>query len=249
MILSVSYCVERGQNKNSCDDTVLAGSKIINEENGTIIIEVPAWVCLCDGVGGNAGGRDASIFVCHALSLEKVSDSIDSLGFLIRQTNKDLLTKAEETADHKLMATTATILAFSENGVLLAHIGNTRLYSVRGQFLQQITTDHTTYQWLLDRGDEETARSCNRSEIRGAMGGGRQELINPLIVINPFERKIPSKLLLTSDGVHEFLNEDEMEGIIGDSFSDDLEKTILLCQTALKNGSEDDRSAVIIKVY
>ena len=248
MILTISYSVERGRNKPQCDDTALAGTNVLNEAGGTVTIPAPAWVCLCDGVGGNAGGAEASAFVCCALAGTEPSGSADTVADIFRKINSGLLERAAETPDRKNMATTATALSFAGDGTALAHIGNTRLYSIRGGFMKQITKDQTTYQWLLDRGDEESARCCNRNEIRGAMGGGRPEFMNLLETSNPFERKTPSGLLLTSDGVHEYLTEDELEAIVGEEGIPDEEKAEKLCRAALEKGSDDDRSAILIRI-
>ena len=54
----------------------------------------------------------------------------------------------------------------------MIHCGNSRIYSLQGNFLKQVTEDQTTYQWLMATGNIEAAEHCNKSEIRGAFGGG-----------------------------------------------------------------------------
>lgn len=210
-------------------------------------LQAPCWICLCDGVGGNAGGKEASVFVCRTLSEQDLPGDAEGVRNLMTRVNGMLLDCAAATPDKKQMATTATCLLFLEDAVYLANIGNTRLYAKRGAFLQQQTVDQTTYQWLLDRGMTDAAEACNKSEIRGAMGGGRKEYMGPLTVERVFERRVPSTLLLTTDGVHEYLSQDELEEIL------EKEQTALacandLCEHALAAGSDDDRSAVIIRI-
>jgi len=164
----------------------------------------------------------------------------------MRKINEQLLNRAELTVDHKTMATTATGLFISDKSIILCHIGNTRLYTQRGQFLQQVTVDHTTQQWLLNLGKEEEAKYCNKSEIRGALGGGNAALINLLEIETVFDRKVPSLILLTTDGIHDYVDEDKMEGIITESTGSNLDRVRKLCYTSLNNQSEDDRSAIIV---
>ena len=247
MRVLVSYCIERGKNKQLCDDSALIHHEVANENSGEIIIESPSWVCLCDGVGGNSGGREASLFVCHELSASKSPMGVEEIESIFTHINTDLLLHAFNSLDQKNMATTATALCFTNEDVYLAHIGNTRLYSKRGPCIQQITVDQTTYQWLIDHGQIEAAEACNKNEIRGAMGGGRQDFLSPLIVQQVFERRIPSTLFLTTDGVHEYASQDSVEDILASPASS-LEKVKLICSTALGQGSDDDRSAILIEL-
>ena len=245
MRLKVAYCIEHGIHKTECEDSALICDIVINDACGEIELHTPGIICLCDGVGGNAGGKEASLYITDFLSHQPIPESVENLRNLFYEANKSLLQRADMTVDHKLMATTCTGIVFSEMGAFLAHVGNTRLYSSRGSFLQQITKDQTTYQWLLDKGDEETASFCNRSEIRGALGGGREDLAKQIMVEQVFNRRVPNLMLLTTDGVHDTLSQDEIEDTISGS-NTSLEKAKLLCKKAAEQGSEDDRSAIVI---
>ena len=248
MKFEIAFCVEKGLNKTACDDTALIGQMICNEVSGQLAVESPCWVCLCDGVGGYAGGKEASTYVCQSLANAKVPKTEYEAVNLLRTVNNNLLMIAEQSMDHQRMATTLTGIAFSEEDVFLCHIGNTRLYSLRGGYSQQISKDQTTYQWLMDTGNEEAALKCNRNEITGVCGGGSPDFFKSLVVESVFEGRggIPM-LLLTSDGVHEHMSEDELESIACDSSIPCIQRVKNLCQAALANGSDDDRSAIIIE--
>lgn len=56
------------------------------------------------------------------------------------------------------MATTITGLIFENNRVVMAYCGNTGIYALQGSFLKQVASDHTTYQWLLDKGQADIAK-------------------------------------------------------------------------------------------
>lgn len=245
MRLQVSWCIERGKGKDACEDTALAGRRVIGESCGSVEIEAPGWVCLCDGVGGNAGERDASRFVCNALAGSEAPGSKDEIRERFAGLNAKLLDYARQTEDKKEMGTTATVLYISENSILLAHVGNTRLYFKRWLYLQQITEDQTTYQWFLNNGFYKEAESCNREEIRGAMGAGSPGFLETMVTDEI--RAMPSAILLTSDGVHEFVKLYQLEEIMNTEKSAP-EKAKATCSAALAQGSEDDRSAVIIEI-
>ena len=247
MKLHVSYAIERGKNKQECEDTGLIGHVVANNASGELITETPSSVFICDGVGGNAGGQEASRFVCDAISQSIIPDTIENARAMIQAINSRLLSRAEQTAEHKTMATTATGLLITDHSFILCHIGDTRLYTQQGESLQQVTADHTVFQMLMNLGKEEEARHCSKEAICGAMGGGDNRLIDLLEVKTVFEREVPSLLLLTTDGIHDYLSEDEMEEIITDSKDSDLEKAGKLCKAALNHQSEDDRSAIVIR--
>jgi protein phosphatase len=72
---------------------------------------------------------------------------------------------------HDFMATTLTGFYFNDGQYKIVHVGNTRAYVKQGKYLKQITSDHTTYNWLLNSGQIEAAAKCNRSEITNCFGG------------------------------------------------------------------------------
>ena len=245
MKYTVSYCSERGKNKQACEDSALIGSLVVNEEAGTAEVTAPSWVCLCDGVGGNAGGQEASLFVTRELSNCSAPESAAGVKDLFIEINRRLLEQAEKTADHQRMATTMTAVFLSDKALYLAHVGNTRLYAMNGKSARQLTVDHTVYQWFVDHHLRIFANERNRDAIYGGMGGGNVKALKPLVVQELSEDLRFQTMLLTSDGVHEFLSETEIEEILNRDVSG-ADKAKMLCSAALEHGSEDDRSVLII---
>ena len=107
---TVSYCSERGKNKQACEDSALIGRLVVNDEAGTAEVTAPCCICLCDGVGGCAGGREASAFVAGELSTGNCPESAADVKDLFIEINNGLLERARNSADHKRMGTTATAL-------------------------------------------------------------------------------------------------------------------------------------------
>ncbi len=244
MKYTVSYCSERGKNKRECEDSALIGRLAVNDEAGTAELSAPCCICLCDGVGGYAGGREASLFVVRELSGRKAPESADDVKGLFVEINNRLLERAQKTPDHNRMSTTATALFLCDKAIYLAHVGNTRLYTKSGASVRQLTADQTAYQWFTDHHLRFFANERNRDVIYGAMGG-KAGLLKPLAVQELAQDLLGRTMLLTSDGVHESLSPAE----IGEILDRDVplaDKTKLLCSAALEHGSEDDRTAVMI---
>lgn len=230
-----------GKLHNTSEDSVLVGTEVMSDTVGIFPMPDLGFVCVADGVGGNRGGARASGFVLRALAKWKDNQQED-LNALLIKTNDDLIAFASVDDNAWDMATTLTGICVTNEGFKLVHVGNTRAYIKQGKYLKQITSDHTTYNWLLSNGQADAAERCNKSEITNCFGGKNPALLSKLCVK---ECQQFSLALLTSDGVHEYVDLDSLEEIIiGEgSFDDKCEKII---NKAIDAGSEDDLSVVII---
>ena len=238
--MRITYAICRGINKQQCEDSACIGDTVLNDAVGEMKLSVPAVVALCDGVGGNAGGRDASIYLC-----KKISEADELSPGKLQAINEELIAYGRQIGK-PAMATTLTGVFFGTETITLMHAGNSRLYSIRGGFLNQITTDQTTYEWLNTLGNTEAAQTCNKSEIRCAFGGGKADYLKELVVKRIFEKALPQRLLFTTDGIHDYLSSDEMEEIMNEPITA-KEKIRLLVDTAVRKGSPDDCSAILIE--
>ena len=230
-----------GRQHKASEDAVLIGHNVLYESSETFEMLEKGFICLADGVGGNHGGAQASHFVLDALA--SVGDVQESqIKNIMIEVNNSLIAFAQVDADAFSMATTLTGIYISENENLLIHVGNTRAYVKQGNYLKQITSDHTTYNWLKSTGQLEAAKSCNKNEITNCFGGGDKNLLSKLYVskLQPF-----SLMLLTSDGAHEYVDIDTLEEILAKNITGE-EKCQEILEKALDNGSNDDISVVII---
>ena len=242
----INAIVRKGVGKSECEDTALINDKIVNDLACCCTDGLIRCICIADGVGGVSGGKDASMFIMNKINEHIFAElSVDVLKGYFEQLNQQLLDYGMKTGKQN-MATTFTALFFDEQKVYLVHVGNTRLYAVRGSYLKQITTDHTTYQWFVGTGQYEAAENCNKSEIIGCMGGGTSKMSERLEVSEMSIGDLPAIMLMTSDGIHEYVDLDSMENIIADS-EDDIGIVSEMIKIAEKNGSMDDKTAVIIR--
>lgn len=229
-----------GKRHSISEDSVLVGTQVLAETSGTFSVPCHGFVCVADGVGGNSGGAEASRFVLSALSKMESIDR-ECIDAFLSKLNISIIETAVESslAD---MATTLTGFFFSDGLPTLIHVGNTRAFIKQGKYLKQITSDHTTYNWLMSSGQYDAAEICNKSEITNCFGGNDPSLLSKLCVSS-----IPlfSLAVLTSDGIHDYVDLDAFEEVIaGDSsYRDKCEE---LVRRAVEAGSEDDLSIVII---
>ena len=231
----------KGKRHERSEDSVVVGANVICELSCELLIPDYGFIGVADGVGGSCGGREASQFLANALSEYDSSFYEDAKSFLNR-VNCDLIEAAKQNSKYAGMATTFTGILRIKEEYKLIHIGNTRAYVKQGQYLKQITSDHTVYNWLLSSGQEAAAKSCRKNEITNCFGGGDHSLLSKLYVndCKPF-----SLIIFTSDGIHDYVDLDMMENIIcGEgSYSEKCEE---LLSAAIAAGSEDDMTVVII---
>lgn len=230
-----------GKRHSISEDAVLVGSEVLTEASETLPMPECGFICVADGVGGNRGGDQASQYVLGELSKHQETTDVDLAG-LLKEINEGLIAAAATDGTATDMATTLTGFYVKDSQFRLVHIGNTRAYIKQGKYLKQITSDHTTYNWLLSSGQVEAAQNCNKSEITNCFGGKNPALLSKLLISDCQQFALA---LLTSDGVHEYVDLDSLEEIItGEgSLSDKCEEII---QRAIAAGSEDDISVVII---
>ena len=236
---------EKGNKKAICEDEALLNEHIVSDSFTETQINSKALVAIADGVGGNAGGELASRYVLRQLDTINIDDiTAEELHHFIENCNIGLLEYAKQFPGKRNMATTLTGIILLSGTCYIFHIGNTRVYGLQGNYLKQFTKDQTTYQWLLDRGQIEEADLCNKNEITYCLGGGNLKYAagiyaNKCTALNQCKR-----ILLSSDGIHEYVSTDELEDfILGDI---NKETMIKIADKAKSNGSDDDKTIVVI---
>ena len=159
----IYLATQKGVNKAESEDAVLIGDAVICDAVGEYAIPKAGFICVADGVGGHNGGRVASHYVLNALA-EK-SPKPEQLKDTVLQINADLLNKSEANQELCEMATTLSGIYLFGESASIVHIGNTRVYAKQGNYLKQLTSDHTVYNWLKSLGRFEAAENCKRNEI------------------------------------------------------------------------------------
>ena len=232
---------QAGQGKDISEDTVLVGGQIYS--NVTDMADIPdeGLICVADGVGGNNAGEEASSFVLEALADYQWSDD-DAIREKLMEINRQLIAMSKEDSKLSNMATTLSGVCIKDGELKVVHVGNTRVYAMQGHYLKQLTSDHTVYNWLKSLGRSEEAEACNKNEITSCFGGGDEKLLEKLYIQSVNEVKT---LLLTSDGIHEYVSIDDLEDIINSDIPND-EKCNAIQEAALLAGSTDDMTAVLI---
>lgn len=214
-------------------------------------------VVVCDGIGGHDYGEIASSVVSRAVGAwvrDYVSDdspmtyekALEAVAFAQEQLNA----ASREHPSDKPMGTTLAMLVIGRNGVVAAHIGDSRIYHVRpssGTILYR-SRDHSLVNDLFLKGvlsRRETELSTKRSILTRAMLPSPQPAQTPdVAMITNVEPG--DYFLVCSDGVcGEITDEQLLEVLMRNNSGDQMKLAAI--QMLAKNGS-DNRTAVLFQV-
>lgn len=228
-----------GKAKSASEDTLLINRQIL-KEGYFVSAEQCNCIAIADGVGGNKGGREASEYVLYRWRDKEIDGSRSSA----IQLNNDLIQYSSSIYGMEQMATTLSAVIFDkEKPTRITHIGNSRVCAIQGEYLKQLTKDHTIVELLRSRGAFEAAERAPKNEITACFGAANSNYLNQLQVID-LEKEYQG-FVLTTDGLHDYLDEDEIERFC--SQGDYTEKAFAeLAETACRNGSEDDKSIIVV---
>lgn len=219
---------------------------------------------LADGMGGyNAGEVASGIAVKTIMSLVKEAyehqdlSSPDSetglsrpsivLRDAIMRANKIIHQTAKTQPQCEGMGTTVVACLFRDNRVSVAHVGDSRLYRLRGNRYEQITLDHSLLQELVDRGfysQAEAQRATNKNYVTRALG------VEPTVDVEIHEYPVMKGdyYLLCSDGLSDMVEDDDIHLTIT-TFGANLETIAKqLIQLSNDNGGRDNISIVLAHI-
>ena len=219
---------------------------------------------LADGMGGYNAGEVASgmatsliseglVEAWNARAVERLArDESKALAErLIREqierANYAVFTTSQNNPECAGMGTTLVMSLFYDNFVAVAHIGDSRLYRLRGESMEQVTRDHSLLQEQLDSGlitPEEAQLSQNKNLVTRALG------IDPTVEpeIHVHETQHGDLYLLCSDGLSDMVDDEEIRLTLITLKSNPSLTVQQLVQAANDNGGRDNISAMLVRV-
>ncbi len=200
-------------------------------------------IAVADGMGGHAAGELASTLLIAGLAREHETiaisdDSADALEKAIQRINVEIFRMAQGEENCHGMGSTLVCALLLPERYYAASIGDSRLYHLHDDILEQITEDHSLVEMLVLSGQitrEEARTHPQRNFITRAAGLALRAQIDV------FERgwRQGDILLLSSDGLHGSITDDEMRDILQTAPSlDDAADTLV--SLALERGASDN---------
>lgn len=239
-----------------------AGHKRDHNEDSIGIDAQLGLAVLADGMGGYQGGQIASaLAVKIVLANIRTRYSGAAKEFEPRagaEWHQSVLREAFEKANGVIyhlarrnpqwhgMGTTLIATLFHKNQVTIAHVGDSRLYRVRSNELQRITTDHSLLQELVDEGfcaPEDLRHSPNKNLITRAVGIAQR--VQPDMKEEPVTPK--DLYLLCSDGLTDLVGDQEIQLTLRESRCGLRKTAVSLVRLANHRGGHDNISVIIAR--
>ena len=207
---------------------------------------------VADGMGGHAGGDVASaLAIRHLVGLDRpygsAEEAREEIYRGILDAGKELTRAVADHPELTGMGTTLSGMVRVGDKVVVAHIGDSRIYLLRDGVLEQITADHTFVQRLVDSGritPEEAAVHPRRSVLMRVLGDVDVE---PEIDTHVLDTQPGDRWLLCSDGLSGYVAEREIAEILLTTH-DPEEACEKLIQASLAEGAPDNVTAVIVHI-
>lgn len=218
---------------------------------------------VADGMGGHLGGEYASKLAVNTIdevirALEddpemtlpegesmKPGDFSNCLRFAIREASRRIFEKATEDVNLHGMGTTTVALFFRNNRAYIANVGDSRVYRIRGEKINQITKDHSLVSEQIRAGllsaDDSRAHRLKNIITRSV---GFQESVDSDVEIRAV--RVGDKFLLCTDGLSNLIEDGEIRDIVANN---ELEPAVKrLIDIANERGGDDNITAVLAEV-
>lgn len=222
-------------------------------------------MALADGMGGYMAGDVASALTISVVKEELVtalgslepargndtakrySPQALAVKWAAEKANQMILRVARKNSQYQEMGTTLTLALFHEDRISIAHVGDSRLYRLRYDRLEQLTMDHSLLQGqvaagLIDSGDARL--SHNRNLVTRALGKGETVEVDVRE-----EDVLPGDIyLLCSDGLNDMVEDADIELALCELKANLSLAANFLVQMANDNGGHDNVSVVLARV-
>ena len=208
---------------------------------------------LADGMGGcNAGDLASSLATQSARkyienNFDTISKEKESIIKLVKSSleyaNMVVYEKSLENQELQGMGTTLDICLIYNNRAYIGHIGDSRIYRIRKEFLRKLTQDHSYVQKLVEDGKitkEEAEHHPEKNMLMKALGCNAYA--EPDLLIKGFQKG--DTIIMCSDGLTNMVDKEDMYKIVKENFETAPKELVDL---ANKNGGLDNITIITIK--
>jgi protein phosphatase len=207
---------------------------------------------VADGMGGHAGGDVASAIATRRIAeadtdYNGITDAASELQSALISANRQLAETVAEHSELTGMGTTVSALLLHDDHVVIAHIGDSRIYLLRSGELSQISTDHTFVQRLVDAGRitaEEAMVHPRRSVLMRVLGDVEA---SPEIDTMLLDTRAGDRWMLCSDGLSGVVSFDDIHELMS-AEAGAKQVADRLVKASLDGGAPDNVTVVVIDI-
>lgn len=222
-----------------------------NEDAFLVDDELGLWV-VADGMGGQAAGEVASqqaVETVHGMVASGLRQGVSSvervLESAVQAATYMVYGMAELDSSKSGMGTTLSAVLRQPNRLILAQVGDSRVYRIRDGFAVQLTEDHTLVNWQIQQGiitPEEAKRSKQKNVITRAVGNRDYVQVD----IFPCDVRPGDVFVLCSDGLYAYVRTEELPDLVAGGGDAAVERLI---DEANLRGGKDNITVALVEAY
>jgi protein phosphatase len=253
MKLSWAVSTDPGLRRSSNEDSYCSRPEI-----GLFIV--------ADGMGGHVAGEVASriavetiqTFISETAGADRhrtwpfayetsLSVEANRLKAAFRLANRQIANAMADSSDLRGMATTASAILTSSRNACVAHVGDSRVYVLRGNDLVQLTNDHSWVEEQVRAGTMTPTAARQhpwRNVVTRALAGGD----DPEVDVRDFVPAVGERFLLCSDGLFAVVTNEQIAEILGDRGASLQEICDRLVGTANGGGGPDNITTLVLQI-
>jgi serine/threonine protein phosphatase PrpC len=200
-------------------------------------------------MGGHRGGATASRLAVDTVKTSYLAAEGDDVPAALREAmaraNARVFTEAQSNADLRGMGTTTSALVVRGEKAWFAHVGDSRIYMLRGDEFKQLTQDHSLVATMVREGlltEAEAETHPRRNVLQRSIGVTEDVEID---VVGPIDVREGDVFLLCSDGLHGVLKEDELKEVAKLPIERAADEYVRL---TLQRGAPDNVTVIVARI-
>jgi len=215
---------------------------------------IPDTFIVADGMGGHNSGEVASKMAVDFVSNEILKtpgmfsnkdDILRCISDLMQKANSVVYESSLQNIENFGMGTTLIIAVACEDKLYIGHIGDSRVYLIRGDEMHKITTDHSYIEELIKTGSltrEEAQNHPKKHVITRALGCSEEIIVDTYLS----DIKDGDAFIICTDGLTNMLEEEEIKRIVKNI--DDIDAVCEeLVRKTNENGGMDNVTVIVIR--
>lgn len=228
-----------------------------NNEDNFFVDPADKFFLVADGMGGQCAGEKASQLAVELIPQKlnelirfedpQTDDIVPAIDEAVSHANVEIMALGELDPNCRSMGTTIVFVIQVSGKFFVGGVGDSRVYLLRNGNIQQLTTDHSLTQALVDAGTitpEEALTHRYKNVLYRYLGtkdGGSGTQAQQLAPV-PQDR-----IILCSDGVTDGISDDKLKELLGQS-ADPQETAEAIVKAAQEGGSKDNITCIVLFV-
>ena len=228
-------------------------------EDAVSVLPKLGLVVVADGIGGSMAGEVASRLAVHVIcesfreNPAPPSDrekALDNLRETVEEADRLIWESAQSSPRYTGMGTTVVVGYTNGEWLVYAHVGDSRIYRLRGGELVQLTRDHSLIQEVVDQGffpslEDALHYGINENIITRGLGTSNSVRVD----VNEVDLRAGDLFLFCSDGLSGMVRDDGLRRMLSAEGTDLEGIADGLVALAMEGGGLDNITLALARVY